>query len=193
MNKSTIDAKAKKKRKEVLVQEEEKRQHAPKYPEESPIPEGKIITTAEEAIEFFTDDMVKARVRRGDSRAKNRKALARRARLAAEKGGKCEMCEYTITDYSKMSLMQFDHYYPRSTHPVSPKTGMKQFVISGSGVANRSWEIVKRHAMEDTRLLCTKCHDKRSDRYLKVEKKRMRETVTESELDSTYTTKSNSS
>ena len=55
---------------------------------------------------------------------------------------------------------EFDHIYPLDygEYIQSPVTGIKQFRISGNDCARRSWDLVYRHCMNDTVLLCRECH-----------------------------------
>lgn len=92
----------------------------------------------------------------------------RRGYLAALKGGRCEIdrliarrpelsslppCSNTVDDYRFLRMWEFNHIVPRA---FEDKT---QFVISGSSLWRRAWDVVKEHALRDTTLLCRECHN----------------------------------
>ena len=96
------------------------------------------------------------------------RSQARRAILAKEHGGRCIHCKKEIDDYADFGRdaqprdhrFEFDHIWPREYegNEVSPVTGIKQFVISGTNLAKRNWNTAYKHCMTDTRLLCRNCH-----------------------------------
>jgi len=95
------------------------------------------------------------------------RARARRAVLAAQKGGRCEQlgCTNEIHDFSDFgrdaprdNRFEFDHLQPVDRFEYSDVTGLKQFRISGNDCARRKWQTVRRHALQDTQLLCRECH-----------------------------------
>lgn len=92
------------------------------------------------------------------SRNKRMCAKARRAVLALAKGGACNNCGLAVDNYWEMYFWHFDHLFDVQDHAVSPLTGIQQFRISGNDCVNRSWRLVKEHAMRDTQLLCADCH-----------------------------------
>lgn len=126
----------------------------------------------------------------------NYRAKARRAFLAAEKGGRCEMarlkhlrpelrdfeelpdCQEVIRDYRFLRLWEFNHIVDRFVAPelvYADGRRRKQFVISGTDCARRSWRnSVRPHAMEDTVLLCRECHQliTRFDKEIYIEAQR---------------------
>lgn len=96
------------------------------------------------------------------------RAHARRVVLAAQKGGKCNACKKEMPDRVHFgraapyeNRYEFDHIFPREfpENKRSPRTGILQFPISGTDCARRSYELVQRHALLDTQLLCKRCHD----------------------------------
>lgn len=124
------------------------------------------------------------------------RAKARRAYLAAEKGGRCEMarlkqlrpelrdfeelpdCEEQVRDYRFLRMWEFNHVIDRFVAPyllnADGSVRRKQFVISGTDCARRSWANVREHAMEDTVLLCRECHQQitRFDKEVYIEAQR---------------------
>lgn len=116
------------------------------------------ITTPEAALQIFVDLLF--------VHNKAVRARARRAYLAAYKGGRCQIqllaamrprlhidwaCRERIRDYRFLRLWEFNHIEPRNLED-------GQFVISGNDCAKRRWATVRQHALDDTVLLCRECH-----------------------------------
>lgn len=125
------------------------------------------ITTVAEAMRVYA--------RRLDMKPLRVRALARRAYLAALQGGRCRMdllmhersdlplwtCDNRVRDFRFLRFWEFNHIHDRATYGTSGA-----FVISGTDCANRKWDVVLEHCMEDTILLCRECHH----RYTNLEK-----------------------
>lgn len=92
------------------------------------------------------------------SASKPEKARAIRAILALQKGGKCNGCQDVVQNYANLYRWHFDHLHPLVHYKHSPDTGILQFRISGTDIANRTFDLVVRHAVQDTQLLCSRCH-----------------------------------
>lgn len=110
----------------------------------------------------------------------NLRAKARRGYLAYLKataiadtdGGVagCSFCKRPLTQVLNIGLSQrdplqrweFDHIMPRELGRAGPSGISPQFVISGSDAGRRSYELVRSHCLEDTRLLCATCHKRLS-------------------------------
>jgi len=116
------------------------------------------ITTPNEAKRIYARKLY--------MKSRSLRAQARRAWLAASRGGYCQMqrmllhrptlhldhvCNERISDYRFLRLWEFNHVVPRSE-----KGG--QFLISGSDCATRAWSAVRAHCEQDTLLLCRECH-----------------------------------
>jgi len=124
------------------------------------------ITTPQQAMRVYAPKL-------NDRDMKNR-ALARRAYIAAMKGGRCEAatlaarkpelrldaefrrvrrpfpCTEEVRDYRFLRMWEFNH--------VTSRALVGGFVISGSDCARRAWPRVRDHALNDTVLLCRECH-----------------------------------
>lgn len=98
------------------------------------------------------------------SRDKSIKAKAIRAVMAASFfRGECQArvaddCQMTIGDYGNMYYWHFDHVDDLQEYPVSPRSGIKQFRLSGNNLANHNFALCMRHCKSDTQLLCKECH-----------------------------------
>lgn len=116
------------------------------------------VTSVDQARQIFTGHIF--------ARNKAVRARARRAVLAAHKGGHCQIellavmrprlnidwrCTEQINDYRFLRLWEFNHVQPRNLED-------GQFVISGNDCARRKWQTVRQHALDDTVLLCRECH-----------------------------------
>lgn len=95
------------------------------------------------------------------------RAKRRRKALAILKGGACRVCGTKVADLNNFGRdsahpFEFDHIYPLEEYMESPITNILQFRISGSDCARRSWQLVRRHCIVDTELLCRECHYQRT-------------------------------
>lgn len=118
-----------------------------------------VIPDTHEALRVYTPML--------HSKPMKYRALARRAWLAAKKGGHCQVahlkeirpelprelpdCAERIRDYRFLRLWEFNHVIPRSHMD-------GQFVICGTDASNRNWHTVRDHCLTDTVLLCRECH-----------------------------------
>lgn len=121
-----------------------------------------------------------------------RRAHARRAVLAARKGGCCfhEGCTKRIEDFRNMTAWQFDHVHPLETTPVSPDSNLRQFYISGNQIGRRSWDKVQKHARMDTVLMCSKHHLVRTQNTNAIAREIVQQHMTFGDIAQTYSSNS---
>lgn len=112
------------------------------------------VVTREEAREYFgpltSDKNLSVR------------AKAVRAIMALMKDGQCNICHREVEDYNQLYRWHFDHLDDLQYFPVSTRTGIRQFRISGKDIATRSLALVIDHCRDDTQLLCKNCHYKKT-------------------------------
>ncbi len=114
------------------------------------------ITDPEEAKTYFMPLTL--------SRDKSIKAKAIRAVMAASLfRGECQArvaddCQMQVQDYGNMYYWHFDHVDDLQEYPVSRRSGIKQFRLSGNNLANHNFALAMRHCAADTKLLCKECH-----------------------------------
>lgn len=121
-------------------------------------------------LSVLTADMVEEYVPRWINAAHLPTRLqARRAILMFMNGrGECSLgldgCRGRIVDYHRISgYYEFDHIDEIETTPVSARSNMRQFRISGSDCTRRTFAKVVSHCLADTRVVCTPCHIKRTE------------------------------
>ena len=121
-------------------------QHQPSPYEDQP----EMVVRKEDARDFFTPRL--------KWRNPRMKVKAIRALLALYHGGKCNFCGAVLENYWDTYRWHFDHLADLQDYTHSPRTGIKQFRISGNAAANHRFATVIRHGMDDTQLLCKNCH-----------------------------------
>ena len=121
-------------------------QHQPSPYEDQP----EMVVRKEDARDFFTPRL--------KWRNPRMKVKAIRALLALYHGGKCNFCGAVLENYWDTYRWHFDHLADLQDYTHSPRTGIKQFRISGNDCANRRLATVFKHGSQDTQLLCKDCH-----------------------------------